>query len=91
MAKGGVVTGQQGQQGGQQNNQPGAVQMVKSFAQSLMSLPPDNREAALARYEENYPEMGKMIRAHMKEIQKQNINMKPLPEQKPPRRKGSPV
>lgn len=101
MAQGGVVTGPQGGGGGksapQGKNGQGAqkdssmASMVKTWAQGLMSLPPEHRERTLASYEEKYPEMAKQIRSYMKELQKQTIDMRPLPEQKPPRRKSSPV
>jgi len=75
-------------------------QMVEQYVQQLMSMPPDQREAFLQRMEAQpegaMPELAAAIRQRIKEIEGQqkgdsNKTMRPLPEQRAPRRTNSPV
>jgi hypothetical protein len=99
MAQGGVVSGQKpGQKPGQKSDQkPGqmptvnTMDMVRSWAQGLMSLPEEQREMALGSYEQEHPETVALIRQFMKEMLKQTADMRPNPEVKPPRRKNTTV
>lgn len=80
MGKGGLVTAP-----------TDTPDMSKAMAQSLMSLDPKEREMVLKNYEKMDPEMGGKIRKEIEAMQKETTDMRPLPTQKPPRRKNSPV
>ncbi len=87
MAQGGVVTG-----GGKDTNMNvNVAEMVSGWAQGMISIPPEHREMLLKSYEKTHPETARLVREFLKKIDKQNVNMKPLPEQKPPRRSNSPI
>jgi len=75
-------------------------QMVEHYVQQLMSMPPDQRETLLQRMEAqkdgNMPELAAAIRKRIKEVESQQgaetkKTMRPLPEQRAPRRTNSPV
>ncbi len=104
MGKGGVVTsgkgtpGQSAGKGGKGSGQEdgkmpmvNTMAMVRSWAQGLMTLPEDQREMAISSYQAQYPETATLIRQYLKQMQKQTTDMRPNPEQKPPRRKNTTV
>ncbi|KKN37903.1 hypothetical protein LCGC14_0758830 [marine sediment metagenome] len=89
MAKGGLVTGGGGGEGGAA--QVNTIEMVRTWAQGLGSLPEDQREMAISMYAKSHPETAALVRQFLKEQQKQTVDMRPNPEQKPPRRTSKTV
>lgn len=57
----------------------------------LKGIPDDRKEQQLATIRQTNPELAKQIEKRMKLISQQGKAVKPLPDQKPPRRKNSPV
>lgn len=57
----------------------------------LKSTPPDQIDSQLSALSQTNPELVKAVKGRMKMIQKQVKELKPLPDQKPPRRANSPV
>jgi hypothetical protein len=93
----------QGGQPGQATAQPGQVamgkggvvapmkdtpEMIDAMAKSIMNIPPAEREAVIKQYEQMDPETGKKLRKALEKMQKATTDMRPLPDQKPPRRKA---
>jgi len=75
---------------GQETNQQ-AIQGAQAYAQQLMRLAPDQREAALARIAQSTPQVAALVKRLMTRMSKDTVDMRPLPEQKPPRRTNSPI
>jgi len=63
-------------------------QMVQVYAQQIMSVPPEQQEMVLQRLEQNMPQLATAIREFIAKAQKP-ADMRPLPQQKPPRRKAA--
>lgn len=72
-------------------------QMVETYAQQIMSMPPDQGETLLRQMEAQQggmPSLAAAIRDYMAKATKgagQAVDMRPLPNKNPPRRKNSPV
>lgn len=87
--------GQEGEEGGQPQEgeqAPNLEQQIYAIAKKLLSMPEDQREMALQSIPE---EMRQRIVEVMEVLESDNeaqdrrrVDMRPLPEQRPPRRKG---
>ena len=75
-------------------------QMIAYYAEQIMPMSPEKREAFLQRMEADksgaMPQMAKAIREHIAKLEssvkgESKKTMRPLPDQKPPRRANSPV
>ena len=75
MGQGGVVTSMQD-----------TPDMIDAMAKSIMNIPPAERESVIKQYERLDPETGKKLRKALEKMQKATTDMRPLPDQKPPRR-----
>jgi hypothetical protein len=67
-------------------------QMVQSYAQQIMAMPPEQQQSLLAQMEGGegqMPQLAAAVKQFIAQAQKPAVNMKPLPEQKPPRRKAA--
>ena len=73
----------------QQQKDPVILDMMANHF--IKGTPPHLVEQELAAIESSNPQLAKAVRERIKRIQQQDASMKPLPEQKPPRRDGAPV
>jgi hypothetical protein len=79
------------QEGVPDEQQP-AVVAAKVYANQLLAMQPQQREAYMVKLEEKMPQMMKLIKRMMSEIESTTaIDMTPLPEAKAPRRANSPI
>jgi hypothetical protein len=82
------MAGQQAQQ-----QQMALPQLVESYAKQIMGMAPEQQEMILQRMESQQdgamPQLAAAIREYMAKVQKPTTDMRPLPEQKPPRRKAA--
>jgi hypothetical protein len=65
-------------------------QMVETYAKQIMGMPPEQQQSLIAQMEQSggqMPELAAAVKQYIAQAQKGVTNMKPLPEQKPPRRK----
>jgi hypothetical protein len=79
-------------------------QMAQSLAQQILQLPPDQQDLALANLKAQSPELAQLVQQLIKQMQPEvipvqgaaqqaatQVNMQPLPEQKPARREATSV
>jgi hypothetical protein len=89
MAKGGVVTGANGN-GGYAAEQAGG-ELAKVMVNGLRRMDEGPREMMLKNVESYNAPLAALMRKELGGAGKGGIDMRPLPEQKPPRRKVGPV
>jgi hypothetical protein len=89
MAQGGVVTGP-GTNGGHVQ-QKSYGELAKTMMTGLQRMDTDAREILLKEMEGHNMMLATMIRKQLASSKKAAIDMRPLPEQKPPNRKVGPV
>jgi hypothetical protein len=68
--------------------------LAHGYAQQISQLPPDQQQMALQSLEAQSPELAQLVVQMMGQMQQgggPQVDMRPLPEQKPPRRDAPPV
>ncbi len=71
--------------------------MAQAYAQQIAELPPDQQQMALEAIGQQSPELAQLIQqllgamAGQQQQQGPQVDMRPLPEQLPPRREAAPV
>jgi len=73
------------------NSQASPMMMEAVVNNFLKSVPDNQKEAELAALRQRNPELAAQIQKRLQLLSRQSKDMRPLPEQKPPRRKNSPI
>jgi hypothetical protein len=78
---------------GQMGGDP--LAMAQGYAQQISQLPPDQQQMALEALEAQSPELAQLVAQMLSHLQQggggPQVDMRPLPEQRPPRREAAPV